>query len=131
MRLDGYVPVAATPWETASGGKAVACVGRAACSATVILRRPAGSYTIAVQYYDFRHGVSTYTLLLNGKTMATWKAGASLPGDEISGDTSARHVISPVALHPGDVLKIVGRPNGGEPAPIDYVEITSASSMSR
>jgi alpha-glucuronidase len=131
MRLHGYVPVEATPWETASGGKAVACVRRARCSATVTLRRAAGSYTIAVQYYDFRHGVSTYTVLLNGKTIATWEAGDTLPGDRISGDTSTRYAISHVALHPGDVLKIVGDPHGGEPAPIDYVEITSASSMSR
>ena len=131
MRLNGYVPVAAMPWETASGGKTVACVKQVTCSATATLTRPAGHYTIAVQYFDFKHGVSTYTLLLNGKTMATWRAGDTLPGDKISGDTSTRFVISHVALHPGDVLKIVGRPQGGEPAPIDYVEIRSASSMSR
>lgn len=128
MRLDGYVPVAATPWETASGGKAVACTGRTECSAEATLTRPKGRYTIAVQYFDFRQGVSTYTLLLNGKTIATWKANGTLPGNSISGDTSMRYTLAPVTLRPGDVLKVVGRPNGGEPAPFDYVEITSASS---
>jgi alpha-glucuronidase len=131
MRLDGYAPVAATPWETASGGKAVACKDRAECSATTTLTRPAGRYTIAVQYFDFQHGISTYTLLLNDKIIATWKAGNTLPGNSISGDTSTRYTLSPVALHPGDELKVAGHPNGGEPAPIDYVEITPAFSNSR
>ncbi|HUY81564.1 MAG TPA: alpha-glucuronidase family glycosyl hydrolase [Acidobacteriaceae bacterium] len=127
MHLNGYVPVTATPWETASGGKAVACKDRTACSVSTKLTRPAGSYTIAVQYFDFQHGVSAYTLLLNDKIIATWKAEDTLPGGSISGDTSTRFTISHVALHPGDVLKVEGRPNGGEPAPIDYVEITSTS----
>jgi alpha-glucuronidase len=131
MRLDGYVPVDAMPWETASGGKAVACVGRAECSAAIMLTRPAGSYTIAVQYFDFRRGVSTYTVFLNNKIIATWRAGSNLPGDIISGDTSTRFTLPPVALHPGDVLKVEGRPNGGEPVPIDYLEITPDSSSSR
>jgi len=131
MHLDGYVTVTATPWETASGGKAVACVGRMECSATTTLTRPAGIYTIGVQYFDYRQGVSIYTLLLNDKMVATWKADNTLPGNSISGDTSTRFTLSPVELRPGDVLKVVGRPNGGEPAPVDYVEITPAPSSSR
>jgi alpha-glucuronidase len=123
MRLEGYKPEVATPWETASGGKAVACVGREECSAWTRLTEPAGRYTIAVQYFDFQHGVSRYTLFVNSRSVATWMADKKLPGESISGDTSTRYTLTDVALHPGDVLKIEGRPNGGEPAPIDYVEI--------
>jgi len=128
MRLDGYVPVPATPWETASGGKAIACLHRGVCTASTTFTRPAGSYTISVQYFDYRQGVSTFTLLLNDVIIATWKADNTLPGNTISGDTSTRYTLSNVALHPGDVLKIEGQPNGGEPAPIDYMEVTPYSS---
>ncbi len=127
MHLDGYVAEAATPWETASGGKGIACERQTACSATVTLKRPAGRYTIAVQYFDYLHGVSIYTLYLNSKSIATWKADNTLPGDSMSGDTSTRFTLSHVALHPGDLLRVVGRPNGGEPAPLDYVELTPES----
>jgi hypothetical protein len=39
----------------------------------------------------------------------------------MNGHTSARHVMENVQLHSG-VVKIVGRPDDGEPAPLDYVE---------
>jgi alpha-glucuronidase len=130
MKLDGYVPVDVTPWETASGGKAVVCTGRVMCSALTTLERPAGKYNIAVQYFDYRHGVSTYTLSLNDRDIAEWKADNTLPGDAMNGDTSTRFTLPGVELHPGDVLKIEGRPDDSEPAPIDYIEITPASTAS-
>jgi hypothetical protein len=30
-----------------------------------------------------------------------------------------------VELKKGDVIKIVGRPGGGEPAPLDYIELSA------
>jgi alpha-glucuronidase len=36
MELSGYAPVSVTPWETASGGKAVACSGRSQCSVSAL-----------------------------------------------------------------------------------------------
>jgi alpha-glucuronidase len=127
MQLEGYIPMGATPWETASGGKGIACERQTVCSASATLKRPSGRYTIAVQYFDYLHGVSTFTLFLNNKVIATWKADNTLPGDSMSGDTSTRYTLVNVELHPGDLLRIEGRPNGGEPAPIDYVEITPES----
>lgn len=127
MQLDGYVPVFVTPWETASGGKAVACKNQAVCSASTTLRRPSGRYNIAVQYFDFHNGVSTFALLLNNKAIASWKADNTLPVDKMNGDTSTRYTVHGVALAPGDTLRIEGRPNGPEPAPLDYVEVTPIS----
>jgi alpha-glucuronidase len=127
MQLDGYVPVEVAPWETASGGKAIACTRQNSCSATVILNRPAGRYDIAVQYFDYLHGVSTYTLSLNNKAIAEWKADNTLPSDAMNGDTSTRYTLSDVELHPGDTLKIDGQPDDGEPAPLDYIEVTPTS----
>jgi alpha-glucuronidase len=124
MQLEGYEPVDVTPWETASGGKAIECVHKAVCSAEATVNRQAGRYSIAVQYFDFLHGVSSYTLYLNGKAVASWKADNTLPSDAMNGDTSTRFTLPNVELHPGDRLKIEGRPDDGEPAPLDYVEIT-------
>lgn len=127
MRLSGYVPVDVTPWETASGGKAIACEQQSACTAATTLQRPAGKYSVAVQYFDYLHGVSTYTLSVNGRAIAEWKADDTLPSDAMNGDTSTRYTVADVDLRPGDTLKITGQPDDGEPAPIDYVEVTPAS----
>jgi alpha-glucuronidase len=128
MELTGYIPVDVVPWETASGGKAIACGQQNACSASITLHRAAGNYNIAVQYFDYLQGVSTYRLSLDGKPIAEWKADNTLPSDAMNGDTSTRYTVSDVELHPGDTLKIEGLPDDDEPAPIDYVEITPASS---
>lgn len=124
MRLDGYTPVDVTPWETASDGKAYVCRDRAMCSATSRFAGPGGRYAVAVQYFDYSHGASTFRLLLNGKSIAAWTADNSLPGDAPNGDTSSRYTLRGVPLRPGDVLTIEGKPDDGEPAPIDYLEIT-------
>jgi alpha-glucuronidase len=129
--LNGYASVPVTPWETASGGKAVECHGRPECSASVKLDRPPGRYDIAVQYFDYRDGVSSYSLLLNGKQIAAWKADNTLPTNQPNGDTSTRYVVRGVDLKPGDDLKIEGQPGGEEPAPLDYVSITPEASAAR
>ncbi|MBV8673737.1 MAG: glucosiduronase, partial [Acidobacteriaceae bacterium] len=124
MQLEGYTPADVTPWETASGGKGIICKAREVCSASTTLSRPAGTYDIAVQYFDFRQGVSTYDLYLNGKLLKEWRADNSLPADTMNGDTSTRITVGGIALRPGDTLKIEGHPDDGEPAPLDYLEIT-------
>ncbi len=125
MTLDGYAPIDVTPWEDASGGKAVECK-RDECSATVTLQRPAGTYDIAVQYFDLHDGASMYQLYVGSKLIGEWKADDTIPFNTIGGDTSTRHVIRGVSLRPGDVLRLVGRPDGGEAAPADYMEIEPA-----
>ena len=123
MQLQGYTPVDVHPWETASGGKAYVCENRDLCTASATVTRPAGWYTVAVEYFDYRDGVSTFDLLLNRQTIATWSAANNLPGNAPDGDTSSRFTLRGVPLRPGDVLTIQGHPNGGEPAPIDYLSI--------
>jgi len=124
MQLDGYTPVEVNPWETASGGKAYVCSERTACTAAAHLNRPAGWYNVAVQYFDYMRGNSTFHLLLNQQTSATWTADNTLPGEAPNGDTSTRYTLQGVPLRPGDVLTVEGHPKDGEPAPIDYIEIT-------
>jgi len=128
MQLDGYAPIDATIWETATDGKAYACKDRAACTASAHLNRPPGWYDIAVQYFDYRQGASTFNLMLNQQPVATWTADNTLPGQAPNGDTSTRYTLRGVPLRPGDVLTLEGHPDNGEPAPIDYMEITPEAS---
>jgi alpha-glucuronidase len=124
MTLDGFTPVDVTPWETASGGKAVECKDREQCSASMTWSRPDGWYDIAIQYFDFRRGASQYTLEVAGRNVETWSADAALPDNRMNGNTSTRHTVRGVALHRGDDLQLIGQPDGPEPAPVDYIEVT-------
>lgn len=115
MKTGGYQTVDVTPWETASGGKAVVCHEGSGCTLTTTLDKPAGTYNVAVQYFDIWHGVSTYTLSVNGTAVATWKADDTLPPAQpdpnLDGQTSTRRTIRHVALKPGDVLELRGLPD--------------------
>ncbi len=72
-------------------------------------------YDIAVQYFDIWAGVSTYTLSVNGSTVATWKADDKLPPAQpdphLDGQTSTRFTVHDVKLKPGDVLELRGVPD--------------------
>jgi alpha-glucuronidase len=119
------VPVDVTPWETASGGKAVACTGGSNCSASFTFDREPGTWDIAVQYFDQNNGISHYELLVNDRMVNSWASDDHFPSDKMNGHTSTRHTIAGVELKKGDAIKIVGHPDGGEPAPLDYVELLS------
>jgi alpha-glucuronidase len=123
MQLSGYVPVDVTPWETASGGKAVACTSQNSCSASTQLNGEAGKYRINIQYFDQNNGVSHYQLLVNDHEIDSWAADDHFPSDKMNGHTSTRQTFNGVQLQTGDTLKIVGKPDGAEAAGLDYVEI--------
>lgn len=122
MQLDGYTPVDVTPWETASGGKAVTCAAQE-CSAQITWDKPDGWYDITVQYFDLLHGHSNFALSIAGNEVSHWIADDTLPSNKLDGHTSTRRVLHRVAIHRGDVVRIIGRPDGAEKAPLDYVEI--------
>jgi alpha-glucuronidase len=122
MQLSGYTPVDVTPWDTASGGKAVACTNENPCSARFEFSGLAGSYDISVQYFDQNNGTSRYQLVVSEHVVDSWTADDNLPSDKMNGHTSTRHVSRNAPLRPGDSVKIVGYSNEAEPAPIDYIE---------
>ncbi|HUK92019.1 MAG TPA: glucosiduronase, partial [Blastocatellia bacterium] len=124
MKLDGYEIKDVTPWEAASGGKAVACPdARRRCTASLTYNGPAGRYDISVRYFDQTEGVSRFRLLVAGQAVDEWVANDSLPSDKMDSHSSTRRVISGVALRPGDEITIIGIPDGAERAPLDYIEI--------
>lgn len=125
MKLKGYKPVDVTPWENASGGKAVVC-DETSCSATVPFDGKAGTYDINVQYFDQSNGVSEFRLLAGGKLIDQWRADDNLPATQPNGDSSTRRTIRNIALHPGEILEIQGTPQGDERAPLDYISIEPA-----
>jgi alpha-glucuronidase len=127
MQADGYTVVDVSPWETASGGKAVVCNRPGGCTLSAKPGRPAGTYSIGVRYFDLRTGNAQYELLINGKSLAHWTANDSLPpaavDPHLDGSTSTLFTVSDVRLKPNDTLTLRGMPNQGEPAPVDYIEV--------
>jgi alpha-glucuronidase len=106
----------------------VICDRSTPCILTTKLDQPAGIYNIAVQYFDLRTGASQYELLLNKNPIAHWTADDTLPPAVVDklldGSTSTRFTAHGISLKPGDMLTLRGTPNGGEAAPVDYIEIT-------
>jgi alpha-glucuronidase len=124
MQLQGYVPIEITPPENASGGKAVECRAPAlSCTATVRFDRPAGWYELDVQYFDQNNGVSKFQVFVGDQKVDQWLAEDDLPARRPNGDSSTRRWIPGLALRPGDQIRIVGFPEEGERAPLDYIEI--------
>jgi alpha-glucuronidase len=124
MQLQGYVPVAVEPSETASEGKAVACQPPAEkCTATFRFSGTAGTYQVSVQYFDQNNGKAKFRVLVGERVLDAWVADDTLPNAKLGGDTSTRRQINGVTLRPGDEIRIEGIPDGGELAALDYVEI--------
>ncbi|MGA9511909.1 MAG: alpha-glucuronidase family glycosyl hydrolase [Candidatus Sulfotelmatobacter sp.] len=123
MELRGYTPFDVTPWEGASGGKAIVCVQTTQCSATYRFTGPKGWYDIDVEYFDQNNGVSKYQVFVGDQLVDEWLADSSLPATAPNADSSTRRRVTGVALRPGDVLRIEGFPDGAEAAPLDYVEV--------
>jgi alpha-glucuronidase len=128
MTAEGYTPVDVKPWETASNSEAVVCNQSASCTLTTKLDKPAGTYSITVQYFDYWSGKSHFALDLNNQPIGHWIADDTLPPvraeNQPNGDTSTRITFSNITLKPGDTLTLHGTPDNTEPAPVDYIEIT-------
>jgi alpha-glucuronidase len=123
MELEGYIPFEVTPWEDASGGRAVVCVQMQPCTAKHRFAGVKGWYTLDVEYFDQNNGVSKYRVFVGNQLVDEWLADLSLPATAPNGDSSTRRHITGLALRPGDVLRIEGFPDAAEAAPLDYVEI--------
>jgi alpha-glucuronidase len=126
-KLAGYEVIDVTPWEDASGGKAVSCGEARGCSAEWTWTGAQGRFDVAVEYFDLQGGAAKFTLEVNGVPAASWTADAALPSRGPLGDNSMRKNIRNVVLKPGDVLRVEGIADGKDPAALDYVEVTPAS----
>lgn len=139
-RLSGYKIIDVTPWEDASGGKAVICDDPQApkpgideksyCTADWTWTGDEGMYNIAVQYFDLQGGIAKFTLLLNGQPIDSWLADATLPSRRPNGDNSTRHTVRGIELKSGDILRVEGTPDKDDPAALDYIEVEPEASPS-
>jgi alpha-glucuronidase len=126
-RLTGYKIIDITPWEDASGGKAVSCAEKS-CTAEWTYTGATGRFDIDVQYFDLHGGIAKFNLQLNGKPVNSWLAADTLPSRRPNGDNSIRHTVRGVQLKHGDLLRLDGTPDGDDPAALDYIEIEPADS---
>jgi alpha-glucuronidase len=124
MQLQGYAVRDITPWEGASGGKGVACAA-APCAASMRFDGAAGWYTLKVRYFDQMNGVSKFRVRVGEQLIDEWTAADRVPTRRMDSSSSARRMISGVALRPGDEIRIEGVPDAGEPAGLDYLEIAA------
>jgi alpha-glucuronidase len=128
MDLQGYRTFEPASWEGASGGKGVICPeNMASCSAQTRFQGAAGRYDLDVQYFDLASGVSQFKVFVNDQLVDEWRAAMALPGGTPSADSSVRRRIKRLALRPGDGIRIDGIPDGGDRAPLDYIEVTQAT----
>jgi alpha-glucuronidase len=130
-RLTGYKVIDVTPWEDASGGKAVSCADAKSCSAEWNWNGAAGRFDVAAQYFDLQGGAAKFVLSVDGKAVAAWTADGMLPSRRPDGDNSTRYTVRGVELKAGDVLRVEGVPDGSDPAALDYVEVTAAYAVER
>lgn len=125
MTLEGYTVTPVTPREDASGGEAVEC-HKAKCSAQFTWQGARGRYDLGVRYFDQNNGVSHFRLFVGSLLVGEWDADDHLPTAKVDGSSSTIRTFAGVALRMGDSIRIEGKPDGGERAAIDYVEIEPA-----
>jgi alpha-glucuronidase len=125
MTLDGYKVTDVSPWEDASG-KAITCPTEKCTASTRFVGKP-GWYNLVVQYFDQNNGISRYEAFVNGQSVGTWAADLRLPTFKPDSNSSTRQTIPELALRPRDEIRIVGIPDQGERAAMDYIEIKPAS----
>ncbi|HET9217013.1 MAG TPA: alpha-glucuronidase family glycosyl hydrolase [Terriglobia bacterium] len=125
--LSGYRVLGVTPFEAASGEKAVECTAGSTCSANFKFDGQSGWYDITVRYFDVNNGVARYRVRVGGRLVAEWTGTDRVPSRRVDSGSSARRIIEGIALRPGDQIQIEGLPDSGETAALDYIEIRAAA----
>ena len=127
MILDGYKTYAVNPFHTASGRTAIVTTSNNTVgSATANVTFESGTYDIAINYFDLIRGRSQYEIYINNQTIGTWVGDhedtlGHGPSFYLDGHSATRITFEGIRVNKGDLLKVVGKPDGVEPAPIDYV----------
>jgi alpha-glucuronidase len=126
MTRDRYTNTAVVPWETASAGQATTCEAGQTCIARHRYQGPAGTFDIAVQYFDESDGASRFSLFVGDQQVDTWIADAQFGSGTPNGHTSTRRTVRRIRLSAGDELRVQVVPDGLESGALDYIEITSS-----
>jgi alpha-glucuronidase len=129
MVLAGYKKYAVKPFHTASGPthSAITTTSNTTTgTATANVTFASGTYNVAVNYYDVIGGRAQYELSINNRTIGTWKGDLEdklghAPSVYLDGHSATRITFRNVKVEKGNVVRIVGKPDGIEAAPVDYV----------
>jgi alpha-glucuronidase len=119
--LTGYAVKSVTPWETASGDRAVECT-EGACSAAFHYTGPSGRRDLVVQYFDVNTGAAHFRIRVGDRVIGEWTAADRIPTRRLDGSSSSRRTFRDVALQKGDTITIEGTPDAAETAALDYIE---------
>ncbi|KUI61253.1 putative alpha-glucuronidase A [Cytospora mali] len=129
MELDGYEVVDVVPFEAASGYKGIMTtrndtVGIAATTVQI----DSGVYDLAVNYFDVIGGRAHWGVFLGDVSIGNWIGNMEdtlghAPSSAMDESSATRITFRGVSVKKGDVLKIVGAPEGIEAAPLDYVSL--------
>lgn len=129
MTLDGYKTYTVSPFETASKSVAIVTSSNSTTgTATTKLEYPSGTYNLAVNYYDLYGGKSHWKVYLGDHLVGQWVGNnedilSHTPSVYLDGHSATRITFRGVKVNKGDTLKIVGTPDGVEPAPLDYISL--------
>lgn len=131
MNLTNYQVYDVSPFETASGSKAIVTTSNSTSgTAFTTLTFPDGTYDIAVNYYDMYGGNSSYILHLNDYMVGSWTADdvdvgrlGHTPSIYLDGHSATRITFKDVQVRKGDMLMLKGKASGIEPAPVDYIAV--------
>ena len=132
MLLDGYKVVAVTPFETASDYFAIITTRNDTLgTATTALSFPSGKYDVAVNYFDLAGGRAHWEVFLNDVSVGGWRGTnedrlGHATSTRLDGHSATRITFPRIEITKGDVLKIVGTPDGIEAAPLDYIAVLPA-----
>lgn len=129
MELDGYDKYLVDPFEAASGSYCIVTSDNStAGTASTTLEVESGTYDLAVNYYDQAHGNATWELFLDDDLVGSWNGDLEYiigraPSMYIDGQTAARVTFKGVEVESGSTLRVVGNPDGEEPAAVDYISV--------
>ena len=124
MSRELYANTAVVPWETASAGQAVTCDAGDTCIARHRYQGQAGTFDIAVQYFDESDGASQFTLFVGDTRVDSWVADAQFGSAAPNGHTSTRRTVRKIRLAPGDEVRVQVQADGMEGGALDYIELT-------
>ncbi|OTA99146.1 glycoside hydrolase family 67 protein [Hypoxylon sp. CI-4A] len=128
MTLKNYRVSSVNPFEVASNQRVAQTSGGSTGSVSATLNYTAGVYDLVVAYYDLAGGKAKYELFLNDQSIGTWvgdhedKLGYTTTRG-VDGHSATRITFKGVEVKEGDVLRVDGRADGGEAAPLDYVAV--------
>lgn len=127
MTLEGYKTYAVNPFETASNRTAIVTTSNSTTgTALANVQFESGTYDVAVNYYDLIGGRSAYSLYINDRVIGKWTGNSEdtlghAPSIYLDGHSATRITFPGVDVTKGDTIKITGKADGIEPAPVDYV----------